>query len=126
DARRCMEWDESKWDRKILSAHRRLVRARRERPWLAWGSFEDVVVDDDRGLYAYRRAETGPLGVLYAEGPGQLWVALNTGDARAEVSIPLGSHAPRRLVDLLSGEGVSVEHGEAHLVLGPGDAVVLS
>jgi hypothetical protein len=121
-----MEWDESKWDRRILSTHRTLVRARRERPWLAWGSFEDVVVDDDRGLYAYRRAETGPLGVLDGEGPGQLWVALNTGDARAEVSIPLGSRAPRRLVDLLSGEGVSVERGEAHLVLGPGDAVVLS
>jgi hypothetical protein len=121
-----MDWDESKWDRKILSTHRALVRARRERPWLAWGSFEDVVVDDDRGLYAYRRAETGPLSVLYGEGPGQLWVALNTGDARAEVSIPLGKRAPRRVVDLLSGEGVSVERGEAHLVLGPGDAVVLS
>ena len=126
DARRCMEWDETKWDRKIFNTHRTLVRARRERPWLAWGSFEDVVVDDDRGLYAYRRAETGPLGVLYGGGPGQLWVALNTGDSRAEVSIPLGDHAPRRVVDLLSGEGVNVERGEAHLTLSPGDAVVLS
>jgi glycosidase len=36
DARRCMGWDETKWDRKIVNTHRTLVRARRERPWLAF------------------------------------------------------------------------------------------
>ena len=96
DARRCMEWDESNWDRKILSTHRTLVRARRERPWLAWGSFEDAVVDDDRGLYAYRRAESGPLAVLDGEGPGQLWVAVNVGKSRSEIRVPLGARACKR------------------------------
>ena len=125
DSRRCMIWDEARWDRRILHTYRALVRARRERPWLAWGSFEDAVVDDDRGLYAYRRAESGPLAVLHGEGLGQLWVAVNVGERRSEVAIPLGNRAPRAVVDLLSGEGVGVEHGAARLTLAPGDAVVL-
>src|SRR5438270_8086624 len=62
DSRRCMEWDPAKQDQRMLATHRVLIQARRERPWLAWGSFEGVGVDGERHMYAYSRTSLWPLG----------------------------------------------------------------
>jgi glycosidase len=114
DSRRCMEWDPAKQDARLLSTHRALIRARRERPWLSWGAFEDVAVDDERHIYAYRRSSTGPLA---SEDPphDELYVAINTGDFPTDVCLPAGERT-----DLLSGKRAS-----GGVTVGARDAAVL-
>ncbi|TME28868.1 MAG: alpha-glycosidase [Chloroflexi bacterium] len=116
DSRRCMEWDRAKQELHILHAYRTLIHARRSRPWLAWGAFDDIVVDDERHVYAYRRTSTGPLapdGARY----DVMYVALNTGTFPSEVC--LGEEtAP--LVDLLSGKPAT-----SRIMLDPAGAAVL-
>jgi cyclomaltodextrinase len=126
DCRRCMVWDEEQQDRELLRTYRTLIRVRRERPWLAWGDFEDLVVDDERELYAYARRARGPLGVPF--GTGQtvrseeaLYVALNTGTRRAQVTLEV---AGRRLAEVLSGRRVEVERGRTSVEL-PGRGVAV-
>ena len=114
DSRRCMEWDPAKQDQRILGTYRTLIRARRERPWLSWGAFEDVVVDDDRQVYAYRRSSTGPLAPANAPSD-ELYVAVNTGDFPSEVCLPDGERT-----DLLTGKRVS-----GGITVGARDAAVL-
>jgi len=114
DSRRCMEWDPKKQDQRILATHRALIRARRERPWLSWGAFEDVLVDDDRQVYAYRRSSTGPLAP--ADAPrDEMYVAVNTGDHPSDVCLPDGER-----IDLLTGK-----HASGGVTVGARDAAVL-
>ena len=109
-----MEWDPKRHDQRILATYRALIRARRERPWLSWGAFEDVVVDDDRQVYAYRRSSSGPLAP--ADAPrDEMYVAVNTGDFPSEVCLPDGNR-----VDLLSGKRAS-----GGITVGARDAAVL-
>src|SRR5207302_11083121 len=61
DSRRCMEWDPAKQDQRMLGTYRVLISARRQRPWLSWGAFEDVLADVGRPIEPYRRTSTGPL-----------------------------------------------------------------
>jgi glycosidase len=114
DSRRCMEWDPKKQDQRMLGTYRALISARRQRPWLSWGAFEDVVVDDERTVYAYRRSSTGPLAP--ADAPhDELYVAMNTGDFPTDVCLPDGDR-----VDLLTGKRAS-----GGIRVGARDAAVL-
>jgi glycosidase len=120
DNRRCMEWDESRWDRDILHTYRTLIRARAERPWLAWGEHVDLVVDDTRRIYAYRRAARGTLEGVYGKGDGEMVVVLNTGTHPTDVSLPLRG-AWR---DLLGGSRYTSD-GQLLIRSGAGEAVAL-
>ncbi len=120
DNRRCMQWDPRHWDHDILATYRTLIRARRERPWLAWGEHVDLVVDDDRRLYAYRRAARGTLESVYGRRDDELVVALNTGRHPTEIKLPLDG----AWVDLLHGERVS-GRGSIKMRIHPGTAAVL-
>lgn len=123
DCRRCMEWDVAKHDRDLLRTYRALIRLRRERPWLAWGAFEDLTVDDGRELYAYRRIARGPLEAVYGAGDDAIYVAVNTGSRRADVRLP----APEReLVDAVSGEPARADGREVRVSVEPQGAVVLA
>ena len=122
DCRRCMEWDESKHDRELLAAHRALIALRRAKPWLAWGGFEDLLADDERDLYAYRRRARGPLEVAYGGSDDVVYVALNTGETKAAVRLPVDRP---RLVDALSGARVAAARGHASISLDAGGVAVL-
>jgi glycosidase len=89
DNRRCMLWDQTHWEHHILHAYRTLIHARRDRPWLAWGEFTDLVTDDRRHIYAYRRAARGTLETVYGRSDDELVVVLNTGKNPSDVSIPV-------------------------------------
>jgi cyclomaltodextrinase / maltogenic alpha-amylase / neopullulanase len=105
DCRRCMEWDPERWDHPTLEMHQRLIRARRERPWLNDGAWETLVADPITGAYAFRRSSRRMLGALPAPNPEEsLWVALNPGPAPVELRLPWDVSAPRRLRDLLTNE----------------------
>jgi glycosidase len=123
DNRRCMQWDQTHWEQHILHAYRTLTRARRDRPWLAWGEFTDLITDDDRHIYAYRRAARGTLESVYGRSDEELVVVLNTGRHPTDVSIPLGG-AWR---DLLTEQRYGSAGGSGPLALRikAGDAFVL-
>jgi len=121
DSRRCMEWDESKQDRRLLDTHRTLIALRRSRPWLAWGAFEDLVADDAREIYAFRRVARGPLSLNGASGDA-VYVVLNTGSATTEIRLPADGAG---LTDVLSSDRVAIEKGEAIVTLAAGGAAVL-
>jgi glycosidase len=112
DCRRCMEWDPGKWDRRTLDLHRRLIRARRERPWLNDGAWETLLADPVSGAYAFRRSNRRMLGALPAAGAEEaVWVALNPGPAPVELTLPLRGARSPRLRSLLTDE--LLEAGEA-------------
>ena len=115
DSRRCMEWDRAKQELHVLHAYRTLIHVRRARPWLAWGAFDDVLVDDERKVYAYRRSSTGPLA---PEGTPRdvLYVGLNTGEFPSEVCF--GDDRP--LVDVFTGKPST-----SRVTIDPAGAVVL-
>jgi len=114
DSRRCMEWDPAKQDQRMLGTYRVLISARRQRPWLSWGAFEDVLADDERHIYAYRRSSTGPLAP--ADAPrDEMYVAINTGDFPTDVCLPDGDR-----VDLLTRKRAS-----GGITVGARDAAVL-
>lgn len=123
DCRRCMEWDPAKQEPTLLDTYRTLIALRREKRWLAWGAFEDLVLDDDRSVYAFRRRGHGPLEAQYGAADEQVVVALNTGRARAEVRLPVDATG---LVDVLSAAAPRESGGEATIELEPDGAAVLA
>ena len=114
DSRRCMEWDPGKQDQRMLGTYRALISARRQRPWLSWGAFEDVMADDERHVYAYRRTSISPLAPPDAP-RDDMYVAINTGDFPTDVCLPDGNR-----VDLLTRKRVS-----GGITVGARDAAVL-
>jgi glycosidase len=115
-----MEWDESRWDRDILHTYRTLIRARAERPWLAWGEHVDLITDDLRHVYAYRRAARGTLESVYGRGDDEMVVVLNTGTHPTDVTLPLRG-AWR---DLLGGTRYQGQ-GTISVRSGAGESIVL-
>ena len=55
DCRRCMEWEAERWDHRTLDLHRRLIQARRERPWLNDGLWETLPWGPGLGAARCRR-----------------------------------------------------------------------
>lgn len=50
-----MYWDPARQDRDLLGFYRRVIHLRRSTPALQRGDFREILVDDERGLYAFRR-----------------------------------------------------------------------
>lgn len=100
-------------DADLLATYRRLIHLRRSHPALSLGDFETVVIDDARGVYAFRRSHAGET----------LVVALNNGGQTQRVELAL----PGAARDLLNAERAVVTQGGAIVVdLQPYWGVVLS
>jgi cyclomaltodextrinase len=125
DCRRCMEWDPALWDATTLQVYRRLIQARRERPWLNDGAWDTLIADPVSNVLAYRRTNRPMLGALPAEGAGEsLWVAVNPGEAPVEIELRLGEKGGDRFRDLLT----DAEYKASDLLpvgLAPNGAIVL-
>ncbi len=72
-----MYWDPSRQDRELLAFYRSVIRLRRATPALLRGDFQEILVDNARGLYAFRRG----LGVQ------EVRVYLNNGERAQEVEV---------------------------------------
>jgi cyclomaltodextrinase len=126
DCRRCMEWDPEKWDQQTFELHRRLIYARRKRPWLNDGAWETLVADPVSCAYAFRRSSHRMLGALPSDGPEQsLWVAVNPSPAPVDISLSLANARSTFVRNLLTDEELIVED-PLRLSLPPYAAVVLA
>lgn len=98
---------------KDLFAHyKKLIGLRNELPALRAGTFETVLINDEKQLYGFKR-------VL---GDQEIIVVLNNSDAKQEASVASAG----KWVDKLSGAEISSsERGELHLCLPPKGAAIL-
>ncbi len=94
-----------------LSLHRSLLALRRAHPALAVGDI--AIVDASGDVLAYERRS----------GTDRLLVALNLGDAPAELALPAWAHHARPLLSTLEGDA---EPAGARLVLRPDEGRVLA
>ncbi len=67
DCRRCMEWNEKKWDTSLLQTYQRLIAFRKDRPWLNDGAWNTLVADPKTNVYMYERTNERMLGGLPLE-----------------------------------------------------------
>ncbi len=103
--------DKVEVNRDLLDHYRRLIALRRDLPALRRGSFETVLIDDDRQLYGFRR-QLGDEKVL---------VVLNNSNEPQEASVK-GDGAWE---DRWNGGEVSGEDGRLTLALPPRGASIL-
>jgi len=110
DCRRAFPWDDSRWNHDLRRFVRHLIALRRATPALRSPSYQRVLVDDARGVYAYRRGEGGE----------SLLVAVNNSDSEQRVSLtPTEWSGGSDAVDLLSGEKMAGNEGEVEIPLPP-------
>ncbi|MBC7226948.1 MAG: glycoside hydrolase family 13 protein [Thermoflexales bacterium] len=120
DCRRSFPWDESRWDADLRDWYRRCIRLRHTSPALRRGAFHRLWAD--QSAYAFARA-------LPPDPP--LVVAVNAGEAPAEVRVPLapggaGPLADGPWADILSGQTFPAADGALRLTLPPLSGVVLA
>jgi glycosidase len=95
DCRRCMIWDEAKWENRLVDIYRILSRARHEHSALRRGDFFPLFIFN--GVYAYLRRIDDD----------EVIVVLNPRDVRHNIRIPLGElNIKGNLWNNLLGEGI--------------------
>jgi alpha-glucosidase len=78
DCRRCMVWDETKWEKRLVDIYRILIRARHEHSALRRGDFLPFFIFN--GVYAYLRRFDDD----------EVIVILNPREERHHIRIPVG------------------------------------
>jgi glycosidase len=116
DCRRCMLWDETKWENRLSDIYRILIRARHEHSALRRGDFLPLFIFN--GVYAYLRRFDDD----------EVIVILNPRDERYHIRIPLGDlNFKGYLWHNILGEGI-FKVVDAHLqinTLPPKSALIL-
>jgi alpha-glucosidase len=109
--RRCMVWEESKWDHKHWQLYRSLIELRRQSPALQRGGFKTLYAQGD--VFAYARFYRQEIIVVVVQRGDQ--------EKRAELDLaPAGVAAGQKLRDLLSGrESKTDKDGMLKLALPP-------
>ena len=103
--------DKVEVNRDLLEHYRRLIALRRELPSLRRGSFDTVLVDDERQLYGFRR-QLGDETVV---------VVLNNSDKKQEASLK----ANGTWDDRWNGGKASAADGELAVTLAPRGCAIL-
>lgn len=78
--RMCMEWDEKKQNRELLTWYCQLIALRKKSPSLYEGDYAAVWCDDARNVYGFRRQTEGESSLIF----------VNAGDTECTVTLPAG------------------------------------
>jgi glycosidase len=100
-----MYWDPGRQDHDLRAFYRRLIHIRKENPALSKGDFAEILVDNERGLYGFRRRSAGQ----------EIQVYVNNSEAEQVLPIEAGG------VELLGGRVLD----SPQLALGPKSGVVI-
>ncbi len=114
ECRHCMPWDESQWNTPLRDFVKRLVAIRKANPALRIGSFEPVLADAARNIYAYQRQDESQA----------ILVVINNNPAAQRAEMPLSGGSLRgakAFADLLSGQEHAPVGGTLRLTV-PGRA----
>ena len=74
-----MVWDERKQDRELLAMYRRLIALRRDCQVLRTGSFETLITDNGKRVYAFARRDSDAVAII----------VLNNSGRKQTVSLPV-------------------------------------
>ena len=131
DCRRCMEWNREKWNGDTFELYKKLIKIRRERPWLRDGGWETLLAEG--GRYAFRRSSHPTLGKPTPHLGESLWVIVNRSHEKFDnppvfplyKDVGLESiEKPSALIDLLTEERIPVTE-PFEVQIGPFDANIL-
>lgn len=93
DCRRCMIWDESKWDNELHNLYKTLIRIRHTSPALRRGTYKTISANSTTRVHAFERRLNNHLA----------YVATNKRSKTMSVEIPVPLEV-QELKDELSGE----------------------
>lgn len=99
DCRRCMPWDEEKWDFKLLQHHRSLAHLRAEHTVLRRGEFASLIADGPESPFVYARWDDDACIV----------VALNNTEEPREVDVGFVAERMRNTHGLERWAGMPME-----------------
>src|SRR5687768_7356869 len=94
---------EVKFDPQIFTAFQRAIAMRSQLPELRLGFFRGVVIDDDRGVYAFARELGDDVAI----------VVINRSGSERQVTVPAEGLDAKKLIDWL-------DSNHARLVMGDG------
>jgi glycosidase len=112
NARGDMPWDESLWDRDLLSFYQTVIRMRTQEPVLGSGGRRTVHIDDTAGTYGYVRAQSD-----HRFSSGDVLTLFNLGDAKSTIRLPDELEAAR--LETLAATGDRVQLRGNEIALGP-------
>ncbi len=93
DCRRCMIWDEKKWDTELRDLHKKLIRIRMSSPALRRGTFTTILASNPTKTFAFERQLNAHLA----------YVAINKRDKPVKVELPVNPLVAK-VTDELTGE----------------------
>lgn len=100
--RKCMEWDPEKQDQDILSTVKRLIWIRRNNPAFTANAYYKVLESN---------SDTGVVVFARREGAKQFVIALNNGEAAADVKVAV-STSSNAVQDIWNEEALQVQGGQ--------------
>ena len=112
DCRKAFPWDENKWDQDLRKFIQQLINIRKSRAVLRRGSYQEVVVDSKRGIYAFSRKLGGE----------NLLTVMNGSGTRRNIKVPVADlhWADGRIInDLLSNQEFIVAGTDVNISLEP-------
>lgn len=114
DGRRCMPWDQL--DEDLLGYYKHVISLHKNSRALRYGSYETVVLDDERRLYGFvRRYEQDVVFAIF-----------NGGDDTAEVVLPLGEGDQQLWREMIGGADLTASSGKLRVQLeGRGSAWIM-
>lgn len=87
--RLCMEWDEDKQNKELLSWYKKLINIRKNNRALYEGDYHSILCDDIQNIYAYTRE-------IDQE---QLIVIVNMDDKKHDIDMPIRNNKWRNIID---------------------------
>lgn len=100
----------------LVSHYSQLIRIRNDHSALRSGSFESVVIDDEKSVYSYKRENDEQTVV----------VVLNNGTDSQSIEVPLDGMKTKMARDLLSDTDYAVRDGAITLTLAAKSAAILA
>ncbi|NUN70959.1 MAG: alpha-glucosidase C-terminal domain-containing protein, partial [Bacteroidetes bacterium] len=115
DCRRCMPWDEMKWNTGLLQYYRKLIALRNELPALRRGTYTTLLADGAKNIFAFER-RLGADAVI---------VVINKQNSKASLRLPVQGTSSRA-TDRLSGERLTVSKGQLQVTMAARSARIIT
>lgn len=118
DCRRTFNWNEAEWDNELREYYKKIISIRNNYEALRTGSFETLIINDEKNIYAFTRYDRN----------NKLIVILNGGEEDQTLNVPvwkLDISENSFLEDLLYGGKYEISEGQAEVSVKSKDGLVV-
>lgn len=106
DNRRCMIWEEKKWDTELRNLYKDLIRIRLESPALRRGSFKTLIASNAQKIFAFERQLNAHLA----------YVAINRRGKPIPIELPVNPLV-KEVKDVLTGQQFTAKEGVLRTII---------